>query len=53
MLDFPLKSLDITEQIPSFPRKFAIVAQKNDFENQGKLTLIDEYRKNYRKQYGL
>ncbi len=33
MLDFLLKSLDITEQIPSFPRKFAIVAQKNDFEN--------------------
>ena len=33
MFNFCKKTLNITEQIPSFPHKFAIVTQKNDFKN--------------------
>lgn len=37
MLDFLKKALDITEQPPSFPYKFAIIAQKNEFEDGFKI----------------
>lgn len=33
MLDFLDKTLGEKENIPSFPHKFAIVAQKNEFES--------------------
>ncbi|MBA4719472.1 MAG: hypothetical protein HRO68_10415 [Nitrosopumilus sp.] len=37
MLGFLKKTLDITEHPPSFPYKFAIIAQKNEFEDGFKI----------------